>query len=63
MKKYNFGVQSNAIKKAARGLNNHSFSDADRARTVYGLSNFALQKSPDELRKTWISVSKNLRKT
>jgi len=63
MKKYTFDVQSNAIKKTARGLNNHSVSDADRARIVYGLSNFALQKSPDKLRETWISVSKNLRKT
>lgn len=57
-----FIFQSNAIGKAARGELVNNCNDADRARTVYGLSNFALQKSADELRKTWYEASKSLRK-
>ena len=57
-----FTFQSNAIGKAARGELVNNCNDADRARTVYGLSNFALQKSADELRKAWYEASKSLRK-
>ena len=57
-----FTFQSNAIGKAARGELVNNCNDADRARTVYGLSNFALQKSADELRKAQYEASKSLRK-
>lgn len=30
---------------------------ADRARIVYGLNNFALQKSPEEIKEAWIQAS------
>lgn len=39
MSKKIFAFQSNAIKKAARGELVNNCNDADRARTVYGLSN------------------------
>lgn len=62
MKKTNVAVQSMAIKKAARGLIGQKYDEADRARTVYGLSNFALHKSFDELKAAWIMASKTVRK-
>lgn len=62
MSKKIFAFQSTAIRKAARGELINNCNDADRARTVYGLSNFALQKSADELRKAWYEASKSLRK-
>ena len=57
-----FTFQSNAIGKAARGELVNNCNDADRARTVYGLSNFALKKSAEELRKAQYEDSKSLRK-
>lgn len=57
-----FAFQSNAIRKAARGELDYKYNEADRARTIYGLSNFALKKSADELRKAWYEASKSLRK-
>lgn len=54
--------QSMAIKKAASGKHHLRYDDAERARTVYGFSNFALQKSPEELKEAWIVASKSLRK-
>lgn len=62
MSKKIFSFQSTAIKKAARGELDYKYDEADRARTEYGLSNFALQKSADELKEAWISASKSLHK-
>ncbi|GKV95433.1 hypothetical protein H2Y56_00495 [Pectobacterium aroidearum] len=60
----NVVMQSAAIQKASRGYYNteNFIIDVDRARTIYGFSNFALNKSSEEIRDTWISVSEDFRK-
>lgn len=61
MKKSNFVTKTSAIRRAARGgvaltsQNNESL--LERSRIVYGLSNFALSKSPAELRQAWREAS------
>lgn len=61
MKKPSLVTKTNAIKRAARGgvvltsQNNESL--LERSRIVYGLSNFALSKSPAELRQAWRDAS------
>lgn len=49
--------QTTAIRRASRGERFATQSTADRARTVYGLSNFALRKTAEELREAWHSAS------
>ena len=55
------GFQTTAIRRASRGEIVGANSTVDRARTVYGMSNFALRKTPEELRKAWRSASVEVR--
>lgn len=57
-------LRSSAIEKASRGHYEPepAIIEAERARNIYGFNNYALNKSPEEIRETWISVSEDLRK-
>ncbi|MGP6463488.1 hypothetical protein [Pantoea agglomerans] len=57
-------LRSSAIEKASRGHYEPETAiiEAERARNIYGFNNYALNKSPEEIRETWISVSEDLRK-
>lgn len=51
---------SSAVKKAARGMLDR-IEPSDRASTVYGFKNQALQMSADEIKAAWKSASASVK--
>ncbi|MCV6588751.1 MAG: hypothetical protein OIF57_06950 [Marinobacterium sp.] len=53
--------QTTSIRRAAKGRLHRHTSSSERARQVYGLSNYALSKSREELKDAWSAASAELR--
>lgn len=61
MSKSDTRFQTTSIRRAAKGQLHRHASSSERARQVYGLSNYALNKSREELKEAWSTASAELR--